>query len=670
MEKKATLMRCSWRIVAWSILFVLSVGASSRADDPLGLLWPVPLEPGLSSNFCDYRDGRFHAGVDVRTFGREGVECLAAADGWVSRVRAASRGYGKALHLTLDSGLQVVYAHLAEFVPALEDTLWVEQVRAGRYTVDVALPEHRFRFRRGEVVAYSGSTGAVAPHLHFEVRSLGDEPLNPLTHGLVLPDSDPPYFPRVAFVPLSLDATVEGRCYPLELEPRKVGPGRYRLDDTLTFEGDVGVLATIVDKLNPRSGRLSPHAVHVWSDGSELAHASFERFRFDEVKHVDFALDMGALRGRGTELFTLYQRAGDPRERAAFLRGGRVSPAPSTRRVHDGRIVAFDAHGNRSEVAFNYTDSVVVRVKERRRDPANVRWRDSHLAVDLHRAYFHDAFAVVPVRDPRHLLTERGHGDDVARYDTVRVAAADLADTVRALERANGTDTATVWLSALRVFGAGSMRFAPLGLTLAYAEGSVFGDAVVYAVGEGDARAPRQRSLTLRSPAVRLGPVGLVLKRSVTLRLDVLRPTDQDAVYRSADASGPWSFLASTVDSAGVSASVDRPGVFAVIRDTAAPWIGDARVVVATSYADGDTTFEVHVPVDDEGSGFDEARTEVFVGGVKRIWRWDFAAKKIIVALRDESIIGPQPVRVVAFDRIGNSSKADATVTVEARASH
>jgi hypothetical protein len=40
------------------------------------------------------------------------------------------------------------------------------------------------------------------------------------------------------------------------------------------------------------------------------------------------------------------------------------------------------------------------------------------------------------------------------------------------------------------------------------------------------------------------------------------------------------------------------------------------------------------------------------------------------VALRDESIIGPQPVRVVAFDRIGNSSKADATVTVEARASH
>lgn len=667
-------MHCSWRIVSWSLLFALAVTASSHADDPPMFAWPVALEPGLSANFCDYRDGRYHAGVDVRTFGRVGIPCIAVGDGWVSRLRAASRGYGKALHLTLDSGVQVVYAHVAEFAPALEDTLWAEQQRAGRYAIDAALPENRFRFRRGDVVAYSGSTGTMAPHLHFEVRTLDDEPLNPLTHGLVLPDRDPPHFPRVAFVPLSRDAIVEGRCYPLELEPRRVGPGRYRLDDTLSFAGDVGVAATIVDKLNHRSGRLEPYDVRVWADGSELAHASFERFRFDEAKHVDLALDMGALRGRGTELYTLYERAGDPRERVEFLRGGRVSPAPSTRRVHDGRIVAFDARGNRSEVAFNYTDSVTVVAGggegDRRRPLAGQRWRDSHLAVDLQGAYFHDAFAVIPLRDPRRLLTERGHGDDVVRFDTVLVGAEDLPGIIRPLERAHGTDTATVWIGAMRAAGADTLRFAPLELTVTYAEGSLFGDAVVFAVGEGEARAPRQRSLTPRSPAVRLGPAGLVFKRSAAVRFDVARPTAQDAVYRSADAGGPWSFVASSVDSAGVAASIDRPGVFAVIRDDAAPWIGNPRVVVATSYADGVGTNEVHIPVDDEGSGLDEGRTEVFVGGAKRIWRWDFAAKKIIVALRDEPIIGPQPVRVVAFDRIGNSSKADATVTVEARASH
>lgn len=665
-------MRCS-KQVSWSVLFALAVVPATRADDSSAFLWPVALEPGVSSNFCEYREGRFHAGIDVRTFGREGIACIAVEDGWVSRMRASSRGYGKALHLTLDSGVQVVYAHLAEFIPELEDTLWVEQRHAGRYNVDVALPAGRFRVRRGGVVAYSGSTGATAPHVHFEVRTLDDEPLNPLTHGLSLPDRLAPTFPRVVFVPLSLDANIEGRCYPLELEPRRVGPGRYQLDDTLHLAGDVGVAATVVDKLNARSGRLAPYDVQIWSDGTQLTHVAFDRFRFDEVDHVDFALDMGALRARGTEVYTLYERAGDPRAHVEFVRGGRVAPAPSTRRVHEGRVVALDASGNRAVVAFNYTDSagVVAGPHASRRTPVNVRWRDSHVAVDLDGAYFHDAFAVVPVRDSRHLLTERGHGDDVVRVDTLKVGASGLSSTPRPLERALGaTDTATVWIGSMRAAEAGSIAFAPLGIELTRTVGALFGDAVVFAVGEGSARAPRQRSLVARSKAVRLGPAGLIFKQNPALRFEVDRPTSRDAVFRSGDAGGPWSFMASTIDSTGVAASIDRPGIFAVLCDQGAPWIGTARVVLSTSYADGETTYEIHVPVDDEGAGFDDGKTEVFVDGVKQIWRWDFVAKKIIVALRDEPIIGPHAVRVVAFDRIGNSSNADATVTIKATASH
>ena len=167
-----TLGKCSLATAS-----VALAAAAALAADSEPLLWPVALEPGVSSNFCDYRDGRFHAGIDVRTFGAEGVPCRAVGDGWVSRVRASSRGYGKALHVTLDSGVQVLYAHLAEFAPALEDTLWAEQQRAGKFSVDFAVPTNRFRFQRGDIVAYSGMTGATAPHLHFEVRSLADEPL-------------------------------------------------------------------------------------------------------------------------------------------------------------------------------------------------------------------------------------------------------------------------------------------------------------------------------------------------------------------------------------------------------------------------------------------------------------------------------------------------------------
>jgi hypothetical protein len=328
-------------------------------------------------------------------------------------------------------------------------------------------------------------------------------------------------------------------------------------------------------------------------------------------------------------------------------------------------VVALDAAGNRSEVAFIYTDSGALAGKASSGETAQVR--ASHLAADLDGAYFHDDFAVVRVSDPRRLLTERGNGEVEA--DTVRLRAADLAGAVRSLAGVRGHDGA-VYVSALRAEEAGSVAFTGLGFEVIHPARALYADAVVFAVGEGGARAGRQRSLTPRSPAVRLGPSRLVLKSPATVRIPVDAPTARDGVFRSLHNGGPWTYLPTRADSAGLSAATDRPGVFAVFRDPTAPWIGKARAVLARSYAGARDVPEIHVPVDDEGSGFDETRSEVWVGGQPRIWRWDFAAKKIVVVLRDETIIEPQLVRVVAFDQVGNSSSADATVTVDARASH
>ncbi len=656
------------RIAGFATAAVLA--ASSFSSEPERFTWPARIEPGLSSGFCDFRDGRFHAGVDVRTYGQEGVPCVAVADGWVSRVRAGSRGYGKAIHLTLDSGVQALYAHLAEFTPALEETLAAAQAAAGKYTVDLALPARRFRVRRGEVVGYSGSTGATAPHLHFEVRTLEDEPLNPLTSGLALPDDDRPSVPRLAFVPLSSDAVLEGGCYPLELEPRRVGEGRYQIDDTLRFAGDVGLAATVYDRVDGRSGRLTPYELQVWADGTQLTRAVFDRFRFDEVRHVDYALEIGSLRARGTELFCLYQRPGDVRQRVEFLRGGRVSPAPSTRRIHHGKLVALDASGNRSEVTFMYTDSLPEAPRTSRRPLEQERWRESHVAVDLEGAFFLGDFAVVPVELPRHLLTERRHIDEhEERADTVVMRAADLAGGRRLFSEAHpGSDDDDVSLafSAIAASDSGTIPITS-GIELDFSPQSVFADQVVFAAVEDKADANRQRRLISRSRAIRLGPAGWVFKKSVVLRFSTEQAHPRDGVYRANRNGGPWSFLTSTVDSAGISAAVDRPGVYAVFRDDAGPWLGKPEAGVRVSYATGIKKPEIRIPVDDEGSGFDEAKTKVTVGGVEQIWRWDFVAKKIIVALRDDSIIGPQPVRVVAFDRIGNTSSVDATVSIEAR---
>ena len=75
-------------------------------------LWPLHGERLLSSSFSEYREGHYHAGIDLRTFGRIGLPCLAVGDGSVQRIKVGPAGYGKALYLKLEDGRTAVYAHL------------------------------------------------------------------------------------------------------------------------------------------------------------------------------------------------------------------------------------------------------------------------------------------------------------------------------------------------------------------------------------------------------------------------------------------------------------------------------------------------------------------------------------------------------------------------------
>jgi hypothetical protein len=642
-------------------LAVMLAVLTTAADGP-DRLWPVALGPAVSSSFCEYRDGRFHAGIDVRTYGREGVPCRAVADGWVSRVRASSLGYGKALHVTLADGEEAVYAHLAEFVPALEDSLLAAQRRAGRHNVDFTLPAGAFPVRRGDVIAYSGATGTAAPHLHFETRS-GDVAVNPFLRGFAIHDRERPAFARVAFVPLDPASRVGGACHPLELRPRRDGPGRYALADTLRISGAVGVAASVIDRINSASGRLAPYEMQVWSDDSLVTRVVLEQFAFLDAGEVDLLYHAGANRARGVTLFELYRRVGEAVGGRTFVRGGRLTAEPG--RIHRGRVVALDAAGNRAEVAFFFAADAGAPVA-RAGQPGGAR--APNLAPDLDHAFFADGFAVLQISGARRRLRERGHGDGHgAPSDTLVLHARALVGRVRAIPDAAGADTAGVYVTGFAAGAAGSARFPALGLSLGVAADALYGGAVVFATRADTGHARPTPGLELRSAPVRVGPAGWVTRRGFDVHLDHAGAQPGDAVYRFDDRKRAWSFLASTRDSTGLVARSTRPGVFAVVRDTTPPWLGAPALAWPESYATGEPLPEIRVPAEDRGSGIDDGRILVTVGGVERYARWDFAKKKIVVALRGEPIIGPQPVHVVVFDKSGNQSVADATVVFESR---
>ena len=56
---------------------------------------PLDIPIFLSGSFGELRSNHFHAGIDIKTQGKEGLNVFAVADGYVSRIKVQQYGYGK-----------------------------------------------------------------------------------------------------------------------------------------------------------------------------------------------------------------------------------------------------------------------------------------------------------------------------------------------------------------------------------------------------------------------------------------------------------------------------------------------------------------------------------------------------------------------------------------------
>ena len=73
--------------MAWLAWVVLAAPGAAEEGD---YVWPLRLDPALSSTFGESRATAFHAGIDVKTWGKTGYEVQAFADGHIWRVRTSA----------------------------------------------------------------------------------------------------------------------------------------------------------------------------------------------------------------------------------------------------------------------------------------------------------------------------------------------------------------------------------------------------------------------------------------------------------------------------------------------------------------------------------------------------------------------------------------------------
>ena len=106
------------------VLFLISHVLCAQNNDLQDYALPIDIPIFLSGTFGELRSSNIHAGIDIKTQGREGFPIKAVSDGYVSRIKVSTYGYGKAIYVNHFDGNTSVYAHLKKF-----SSPFVEKVR-------------------------------------------------------------------------------------------------------------------------------------------------------------------------------------------------------------------------------------------------------------------------------------------------------------------------------------------------------------------------------------------------------------------------------------------------------------------------------------------------------------------------------------------------------------
>jgi murein DD-endopeptidase MepM/ murein hydrolase activator NlpD len=337
--------------------FVLGVARESPPPEvrsvqpPPGLRWPLEIPVLLTSGFGEHREAHFHNGLDLSTQQRTGATLRAIGDGQITRVRASGVGYGRSLYLALDRGGMAVFGHLSGFNPEITAYVEAEQDRAGSYEVDLYPAPGTFRVQAGDIIGYTGDSGAGPPHLHFEMRNTaGDVAMSPFRFGYRVADTLPPEIVEVIVTPVTAGSSVAGRFEPATVPLSKRTAGGAARTDTVFAWGSVVVSARTLDRAETSKGPLPVAALSLLVDGAMVYDTHLDSVAYAHQVVVDHAYDAKRARQGDRRVRRLFSTPATALSGLDRRSGGVIDVAEGSPR--EVEIVARDAADNVTRAGF------------------------------------------------------------------------------------------------------------------------------------------------------------------------------------------------------------------------------------------------------------------------------------------------------------------------------
>lgn len=320
--------------------------------------YAFPLEKihNLAGNFGEIRSGHFHSGLDIKVDNIIGMPILAAQDGYVFRVSVSPFGYGKVIYLRHLDGYFTVYGHLSGFSDVITAKIKAEQYKQQQFTVDMYFQQEKIWVKKGEIIAYSGNSGASeAPHLHFEIRDFKHKTINPLPfYQHLLKDSKAPTLLSLAVSPLDSLSLVNEKPK-RQIFSLKKNKDKYLLTDTLFITGKIGIAYLSFDEMDETNNKFGIYTASLYIDDSLHFQYLLPSFAFDEQKYVN--------------LHTIYEEKADY-EKCYVAEGNKLTAYKAVNqgiisfndnKIHIFTLVLADIYGNKTELVGKLQNKPLIR---------------------------------------------------------------------------------------------------------------------------------------------------------------------------------------------------------------------------------------------------------------------------------------------------------------------
>jgi hypothetical protein len=274
-------------------LFINIVSSSQEKYPQDYFRSPLDIPILLSGSFGELRSNHFHAGLDIKTQNKQGLDVFTTANGYVSRIKVQQFGYGKAIYIKHPNGYTTVYGHLSKFNAKIEKYIKSIQYKKESYaTGNLYFKDDKFPVEKGEVIAFSGDTGGSGgPHLHYEIRNtVSENIINPLLFGLKVKDTKSPTFQSLKVYSLSADARVNQQQKSFQIPIKNTGNGTYTAD-RITASGIIGFGVSVFDRFNDATNKNGVYSLEMLVNGKRFYYHDVETFSFSESKFLNLHID-------------------------------------------------------------------------------------------------------------------------------------------------------------------------------------------------------------------------------------------------------------------------------------------------------------------------------------------------------------------------------------------